>query len=1269
MRNLIRVLFLLLGFVGGPLWAAGINAGGVSSSIAQPGLGLVVEDKVKASTKKGSTQLVRDSARIGVGADEIRFFQFKQGVVVTRADFFKKYRESLGLGNDDAVHEGPDYSSVDGFTHTRWSQTYKGLPVLDASLNLWEKEGTVQQVSGRLAPHLDLDVTPTISESDALDAALNELSGNYPWENGEGEAPKSQLAVDVSGENSNGRLVYRFEIPTLDPEGFYEVRVDAKKGTIAALQELKFHAGINATYSGKTVFDGDVSFLGSVDEAGNVVLKSYRVDDPAQLAAKADVGVWDLRQSDAVLVSDSDKNGNFQDPDDAPGVSVKWALDKALEYYFVSFGWQGPDGFGARPVRGNLRIINPPNDSYFLMNGTSVLDFHAAGDQSHVATTVVGHEYTHAIADATAHLLNAGESGAVNEGLADFFGVVLYSFASGKPPQWTVGERDLKDPTPYPSMYRGAHYEDVVAPCNEANDFCYRHKNSTVLSHALYLVAMGGSGVNDKGQSYQVQGVGLQNAAKMAFLTLATKLFPSSTLVDARNGLVQVAESLFGKDSPEYKAVLNATYAVGLSSQPDTDQFIVPSAGEPEVSPWPAKFEHEVPAQAKACEIEISPFSDGKLTKKDLVPGSLMSMGGRTLCTAAKDLEANTVHVWKVHYEVPPQGIINKFTGIFSGLGGASRRAPAASPEASKEDWTWSEEHHFTTGGMEPNLISPGKAAGAEIRRKTKWSGLSYAPGGDEKPHPWPAKFLWKAPSAPHLEGFEIQVADQPPNSEDGDFSSTVYAHSLSVSNPAFQEDGNFKKEFVLKVDKTYYWRVRAKGPENKKGLWSEVRTFKTDMPKPSLLTKNGVLMAQPWAIPLEWSFEKEAQKYKLYLSKDSQLGEDEAVTLTTGNLGTFYHQAQKVNYAQYKTAVGKNEGNYYWAVAAQGPAPYFEWGAPSAVDTFKVDYSKTKPVLIYPKSPGASVPYGSMTVTFSWGSVELANQYKLAVYDRTPAGCGNAISESMVPGNSVSPNAPAQIVTNLSLPGLSGAANETLGKCWQVTAVGPNNILGEPSDKADYFIGPDAPVILSPANGADAADYEQLKVQWTSQWAPQGYKLCFQNVLSGVSAPCVMVASGTFEQQVKLAPGTTYQTILTAYGPNGTSTNSAGLHVFTTKQAPAEEKPKDDCSVLPLAPDVWNPAPSNTWDDAPVLAPLASFQWVPVANAASYEVQIVKFNPVDPTQNVYLPVIQVSEPQLVDFSHMPYAPWGFWMVKVQAKDKCGNVSPTTVRQYKVLFN
>lgn len=85
--------------------------------------------------------------------------------------------------------------------------------------------------------------------------------------------------------------------------------------------------------------------------------------------------------------------------------------------------------------------------------------------------------------------IGKAENGALNEAMSDIFGEILESFVTGDDIDWRNKFRNIADPSVRnnPDFYMGDNWGDTSNP-NFDNDNGYVHRNSTVISHAAYLM-------------------------------------------------------------------------------------------------------------------------------------------------------------------------------------------------------------------------------------------------------------------------------------------------------------------------------------------------------------------------------------------------------------------------------------------------------------------------------------------------------------------------------------------------------------------------------------------------------------------------------------------------------------------------------------------------------------------------------------------------------------------------------------------------------------
>ena len=135
---------------------------------------------------------------------------------------------------------------------------------------------------------------------------------------------------------------------------------------------------------------------------------------------------------------------------------------------------------------------------------------------------------------------------------------------------WTMGEdadftiRSLQNPNLFgqPDTFQGLNWINPVT----GNDNGGVHTNSGVQNFWFFLLTNGGIGTNDLGQNFNVQGIGIVNAARIAYRNLSIYLQPGSTYADARAGAINSARDLFGDCSIQHLATINSWQAVGVGA-------------------------------------------------------------------------------------------------------------------------------------------------------------------------------------------------------------------------------------------------------------------------------------------------------------------------------------------------------------------------------------------------------------------------------------------------------------------------------------------------------------------------------------------------------------------------------------------------------------------------------------------------------------------------------------------------------------------------------
>ncbi len=532
----------------------------------------------------------------------IQFAQTKQPTV---AAFFQAYKQYFQLSDDNQIQAYRSSHNELG-SHHRYIQHYKGIPIIGAEYILHEKNGTVWHANGQLVHGLKMDVAPALSEQAALQAALRHLGAEtYMWQNEANEAflkreradanatfyPKGELKLTSGRAEINAasmKLVYRFDIYAAKPLGRYYVDVDAKTG--AVINQITRIHDVDIAGSGASLYNGTVSM--TVDQVSG---SSYRLQENGNTVRAADIRTFNMNNGTNYSAATDFTSTTANGPWDGAGVSAHWGAEATYDYYFVKHNRNSLNDAGftlLSYVHTNLVGLGYPNNVNAFWDGSRMT--YGDGDGVNyfplVCLDVVGHELTHGVTDFSSNLIYQNESGALNESFSDIFGNAVEFFKenpgaeSGFPnARWRVGEdltanglgiRHMANPNEFsdPDTYQGAFWYTGTGDNGGV------HINSGVQNFWFYLLVEGGSGTNDVGYAYNVVGLGLTDAARIAYTNNNSFLTSSSNYDAARNGAIAAAQALFGAGSQQALSTAEAWLAVGVGTipQPPADYATLP---------------------------------------------------------------------------------------------------------------------------------------------------------------------------------------------------------------------------------------------------------------------------------------------------------------------------------------------------------------------------------------------------------------------------------------------------------------------------------------------------------------------------------------------------------------------------------------------------------------------------------------------------------------------------------------------------------------------
>ncbi|MBI4178410.1 M4 family metallopeptidase [bacterium] len=519
------------------------------------------------------------------------------------------------------------------FENVRLTQVYQGLEVFGGELVVSrDKEGVIYAVTGRYVPGIDLQTTPSVESRAAIEKAIADLDidpGDLETD------PPAELLVFAG--RGRARLAYRVTVETAGPGNLPGARwicfYDAHTGEVLLrYDDIKHHSapgnGMALSSAGKSLprkitnwqtppcraFDAWYSTSNALFYLSSLPRHTFTLDNERTRYIPENKYVGASTNSPVC------ENSVWTDRTE---VGAHVYTQAVADYFRVAHGRDGLNAAGS-PLKTVVHCANPGDGNGNYDNAGWTGTYAIFGDGGYLlidgkpayrnfaALDIIAHEYTHGVTDFSADLVYANEPGALNESFSDMFGAAIEhyfgtrsEFRTGSDtPNWTIGEdaqgpgldapiRDMSDPSrvpsgtwPQPTFYRGENWYSG----NDDNGGV--HVNSGVPNYAFYQLSMGNSrpyneGADDSlldilGDGYRMipfRGIGVENAARIAYRALTVHLTPYSQMIDGANAFVLAAQTLNPAWVP---AVRRAWTNVGL--RPTIETPMPPCVADTEYS-------------------------------------------------------------------------------------------------------------------------------------------------------------------------------------------------------------------------------------------------------------------------------------------------------------------------------------------------------------------------------------------------------------------------------------------------------------------------------------------------------------------------------------------------------------------------------------------------------------------------------------------------------------------------------------------------------------
>ena len=597
--------------------------------------------------------------------------------------YFEIFKEELGI-NVDQTEMMERTVGPTGIVHQKYQQHINSIPVYGSEFFIHKEKGEIIGANGRVSTMASVPLIKTLSLEEARNIAMSAF-GVTNWVeqemlfNAEVNFENKEELVALTSKGQIDRLAYHFSVyPTWRER--WEMFVDAGSGEVirkyrsmCAWHNHDHDTGIcdvhsnhdeNTQYSveqRKTASAGPESGSGrdlqgvtrqfSVWREGSTY---YLIDGSRSMfnASASDMpnnpvgAIWTI---DAFNTSPSNQNfrydhvtsSNNNSWSDPASVSAHYNGGLAYDYFKNVHNRESINGSGGNMVS----FVNVTDDNGRSMgnafwNGQFM--FYGNGDNNFTSLAaskdVAGHEMTHGVVQNTANLEYYGESGAINESMADIFGAMIDR------DDWLIGEdvvkrstfpsgalRSLSDPHNGGSQgspsWQPKHVNEQYTGSQDNGGV---HINSGIPNHAFYLY------VQNMTQNFSEEEA-KKRAERVYYNALRNYLTKSSQFKDLRIAVVSSAAEIYGQGSFEVRTAEDAFAAVGIGSASGGNY-----QKDLETNPGQQFMLFTNPSESELDIRRVSDNADFVLSNTDLISRPSVTDDGSAIVFVARD---KTIHV------------------------------------------------------------------------------------------------------------------------------------------------------------------------------------------------------------------------------------------------------------------------------------------------------------------------------------------------------------------------------------------------------------------------------------------------------------------------------------------------------------------------------------------------------------------------------------------------------------------------------------------------
>ena len=390
----------------------------------------------------------------------------------TPETFFEDYKEAFGLGEHDEMRLveiiGEERRLTLGHNILlkgyNFQQYHKDIPISNHSYQIIYRERGPIKVSGNILENLDVDVTPNLSEQEALQIVMDSLKADsYCWLNRDCPTPKADLKILI--DNNETKLIYDFldfrvkKDPSASSKNPpIKTRVNAHTGEIILLGSNVAKACVSYPittqhYEDYTPYTALSSKkIAKFQEENSTSFKSYVTcsDCPSNLYCP---GEWISVKSEANWATNNDYMSGVYTSNNSNWSGLQAEETKAISALFaVEYAWQWLQDnlsvHGPNKIRVEIEATNGDSGSFAKTNdeiGTISLgeDYSYPGFPMILnppfpfsmfntnSLDLIGHELAHGIdhfnrnGNVLVDIGNTIETQTIAESISDMFGALI----------------------------------------------------------------------------------------------------------------------------------------------------------------------------------------------------------------------------------------------------------------------------------------------------------------------------------------------------------------------------------------------------------------------------------------------------------------------------------------------------------------------------------------------------------------------------------------------------------------------------------------------------------------------------------------------------------------------------------------------------------------------------------------------------------------------------------------------------------------------------